>query len=62
MINIEIVTLNIVQYARAANPQTLQKLTDGSFPSQSKPQCLNTDSCEIDTLTPIAVQSKLQSR
>jgi len=48
MINIEVVTLNVVQYARATNAQTLQKLSDGSFPSQSKLQSFDTDSCAVD--------------
>jgi hypothetical protein len=31
MIDIEAVTLNVVQYARATNSQTFQELTYGSF-------------------------------
>ncbi len=48
MINIEVVTLYVVQYARATNAQTLQKLSDGPFPSQPKLQLPHTDSCAVD--------------
>jgi hypothetical protein len=37
MVDIEVISLNVMEYSRAANTQSLQKLTDGSFPSQSKP-------------------------
>ena len=50
MIHIEVVTLNVVLYARATNTQTLQKLPDGSLPRQSKLQRFDTDSRAIDAL------------
>jgi hypothetical protein len=36
MINIEIATLNVVQYSRAANAQTFKKLPDGSLPGEAE--------------------------
>jgi len=52
MINVEVVALNIVQYARATNAQTLQKLANSSFSSQSKLQRFDADSCPVDAPPP----------